>query len=454
MKRLIVIEDRYAKRGSISDICRSWPEKLEVIVAADEDEAVEALHDSSVCLFICDLSSGYGMRFENLASLTNRIAYIPSIVIIEKEQNLEERVAAIGATTSLYAPVSSAALRLKVHTILDKSIFGSVRGVSLHNILQFLESDETTCTLRISKEKKTGYIFIVEGLVKAAEVEDLLNEEAMYSMLVWEGANVDLLYYNDQRPHAIQHSLMSMIIEAFRLKDERDNSDGKSKVDGKIEYPIDTHASDRDHLAPEVGASVKMEIDHLDLSIRCTLVGMVQNEYLILSPPKPFDLFKDPLVKTSEICIRYMRMGRLCMFKTQLIKEIPHPHLFFLEYPSLIQFRELRQAKRTATCAPATLLYDGNRQLNGILNNLSSTGCQFCATVRNRALLPSFDVDSEVMINCFLPGIAQKQSLPGYIKNLQKSSKNLEIGVYFAEIPDELRRTIEAYATAEVGFLS
>jgi hypothetical protein len=448
MKKVIVIEDRYAKRGSISDVCRKWPEQLEVIVSADEIEAVEAFKDNSVCLYICDLSSGYGMRFENLANLTNRFVHIPSIVIIEKEQKLEERVIAIGATTSLYAPVSSAALRLKVHEVLERSIFGSVRGISLHNILQFLESDETTCTLRISKDTATGFIYIVEGIVKAAEFEGLLNEEAMYAMLVWERVNVELLYYNGQRPHEIQNSLISMIIEAFRLKDERDNT-SDSKLDGKPQYPIDTLTSDRDHLAPEMGAKIKMVFEHLDLSVGCTLVGMIQNEYLILSPPKPFDLFKDPLVKTSEICMRYIRMGRLCMFKTHLIKEIYRPHLLFLKYPSLIQFRELRRAKRAATCAPATLRYDGNKQLNGILNNLSSLGCQFCATVRKRALLPSFDVDSEVMINCFLPGIAEKQSLPGYIKNLQKSSKNLEIGVYFAEISDEVRRTIEDYAASE-----
>jgi len=449
MQKLIVIEDRYAQRGSISDICRSWPDQLEVIVAADEDEAVEASKDSSVCLFICDLSSGYGMRFENLASLTNRFTHIPSIVIIEKEQRLEEKLAATGATSSLYAPVSSAALRLKVHAILEKSIFGSVRGVSLPNILQFLESDEITCTLRISKGKATGYIYIVGGIVKAAEVEGLLNEEAMYSMLVWEEANVDLLYYNGQRPHAIQHSLMSMIIEAFRLKDERDNIGEKSKAVRKPEYPIDTLTSDRDHLAPEMGASVKMVIEHLNLSIRCTLVGMIQNEYLILSPPKPFDFLKDPLVKTSEICMRYMRMGRLCTFRTHLINQLHNPSLLFLKYPSIIQFKELRRARRAATCAPATLQYDNNKQLDGILNNLSSLGCQFCATVRKRALLPSFDVDSKVMITCFLPGIVEKQSLPGYIKNLQKSSNDLEIGVYFTEISDELRQSIDNYAASE-----
>jgi len=449
MQKLIVIEDRYANRGSIADICRNWPDQLEIIVAADEDEAAEAFKDPSVCLFICDLSSGYGMRFENLASLTNRFAYIPSIVIIEKEQKLEERLAAVGAATFLYAPVSPAALRIKVHTVLEKSTLGSVRGVSLHNILQFLESDETTCTLRVSKEKSTGYIYIEQGIVKAAEVEGLLDEEAMYSMLVWEEANVELLHYNGQRPHAIQHSLMAMIIEAFRLKDERDIGGQKPQAEGGPEYPINTLITDRDYLAPEMGTQVKMVIEQPELSIRCTLVGMKQYEYLILSPPMPFDLFKDPLVKTSEICIRYMRMGRLCMFGTGLIKEIHSPHLLFLKYPSHIQFRELRQAKRTATCAPATLRYDGNRQLKGILNNLSSLGCQFYATIRKRALLPSFDVDSEVMISCFLPGIVEKQSLPGYIKNLQKSSNSLEIGVSFADIPDELRRSIEDYAASE-----
>ena len=446
MKKLLIIEDEYGDKGGIADTCRKWPDELNIFTSSDEKQSIKIIEERNIDLIVCDLSSGYGLQVNNLSNLTYRFPYVPCLAIIGREQQLEENVLKLGVSACLESPLRPAELRLKVHELLQDATSGAVRGIPVHSLLQMFETDEKTCTLRIESKGKSGLVFLDRGTAVGAETGDQVNEDAFYSIVTWEDAVIEIKHYNCQRPQEIQQPLISLIMEAFRLKDERDSLTEKQQTENKPKLELKHFSTAGNRISLDMGAKIKIEVDEADSPLMSTLVGMIPNQYLVVTSPEPVDLAKKILRPDSRIVIKYLHMGRLCMFKTHLIESIESPHqLLFLAYPPVIHFHELRRAKRTTIFVPSTLKHNGKRELAGVLIDLSSMGCLYMAKVRGNGPLPIFDIDSNVELCCLLPGIKESQVLRGTVKNIKKTTSEIRVGIEFIGLDSELEHAIEKY---------
>ncbi|MDJ0623947.1 MAG: flagellar brake domain-containing protein [Desulfocapsaceae bacterium] len=446
MKKLLIIEDDYAQHDPIAEMCAALTNRIEIHRAANELQALKALHEKKIELVICDLSSGYGLRSDNLAGITYKYPYIPCLAVINQDQHLEEDVLGIGVSACLTAPLEDTALRKQLHNLLRESTSGKVRGIPVHSLLQMFEGDEKTCTLKIESEGQTGYIYMEKGVPVAAETGDQLNEDAIYSIVAWEDTIIDILHYNGQRSNEIQQPLLSLIIEAFRLKDERESLEEKQQSTNKPKLQLQHVSTAGNSLAIEMGAKIKIEIEGVEAPLSSTMVGMVPNQYLLITAPNPSDIVDKAREEEDKLVVKYLHLGRLCMFRTKILDQIESPkNLLFLEYPPVIHFHELRQAKRTSIFVPATLLYGGERELNGVLIDLSSLGCLYVIKVRGNGSLPFFDIETQVELRCLLPGISENQVLKGKVRNLKKSATELRIGIEFEDLGDDLKEAIDNY---------
>ena len=446
MNDILILDDGLDGHPHIDTICREWSDEFVVHSAPDEESISHFIWEKQVKLIICDLSSGYGPQLDYLASLTHIFPYIPCIAIISKGQHLHKDVLNIGVTLCLEAPVNPEEMKKAIHQVLDEAHSGTVRGIPVHSLLQMLETEEKTCTLKIQGKDGVGLIYLNDGVAVAAETDDHVNEEAMHSMLVWEDATVDILHFNSQRSSEIEQSLISIIMEAFRLKDERESQRDKPKENGQAKLELKQLSTSDNRLSLDVGARVQIEFSGLETHLVSSIVGMVTRQFIIVATPHPHAAVRESLKKDKNIVIKYLNMGRLCMFKTELIEEIESPHsLLFLKYPPIIHFHELRRAKRTNIYVPCGLQYGAKDILKGVLIDLSFVGCLFLTKSKGKSISPSLDIDSALKLSFKLPGAEQNQILTGKVKNIQKTTTEIRFGIEFIGLPNHLKEAIDSY---------
>jgi len=66
---------------------------------------------------------------------------------------------------------------------------GTLLDITLTDVLQVLSVNRKTCTLFLRKEAEKGEIYLKEGKIIDAKVEDLRGEDALFYLLNWEGAD-------------------------------------------------------------------------------------------------------------------------------------------------------------------------------------------------------------------------------------------------------------------------
>lgn len=446
MKTIIILESSDVEQESVADILDQAPDDFNLLFAQGEQAAIVIAQQHTPDLIIYDLSTMDTASIDNLERFVYKLAYIPCLVIIGEDAKLAEEINTTGVTRCLPRPLNPQELHINSVELLEQATSGQVKGIPIHSLLQMLESDEKTCTLKVQSKGDSGLIYVEKGVVVAAETADQENEDAIYSIITWEDAAVEIRYYNSTHKQEINKPLISLIMEAFRLKDEQDSLKEKQKTQKKPRLELKHFSTAGNRISLDIGSKIKMEFDNVDTPLVSTMVGMIPDEYLIATTPTPFSIVKTALESGSRIIIKYLHMGRLCMFKTQLLKAIEDPHqLLFLDYPPVIHYHELRRAKRTAIFIPCTLHLNQGPEFFGVLVDLSGLGCLCQIKSKGNAPLPNIGIETQVKLRCLLPGLKEDQELTGVVKNIKRSSSETRIGIEFNNLQEYLKETIERY---------
>ena len=100
------------------------------------------------------------------------------------------------------------------------TITQKIEGFSLESILQIFSLEKKSQTLRVHKEERLGLLDIDQGELIDAEIEGLKGLDAATEILLWDDVQIELLALRS-RTRAIDRSLINMLLEVSRLKDER-----------------------------------------------------------------------------------------------------------------------------------------------------------------------------------------------------------------------------------------
>ncbi len=66
---------------------------------------------------------------------------------------------------------------------------GTLVDINLVDVLQVLSVNRKTCTLFLRKDNKKGEIYIKDGNIIDAKVDNLKGEDALFTLLDWSGAD-------------------------------------------------------------------------------------------------------------------------------------------------------------------------------------------------------------------------------------------------------------------------
>lgn len=207
-------------------------------------------------------------------------------------------------------------------------------------------------------------------------------------------------------------------------------------------------------LALELGIRLKVEIAGVDILLESSFVGFV-DEYIIITPPMPYQQIQHKLFDGVELVVRYFYQGTIYAFQTRLLSQIEKPtKLLFIEYPKLIQKSELRSEKRSFCYIPA-VVSKGDKDNQATIVDIAKSGCHFTVSGKNNKRLMFFKVEEKVSVKCKFPGVKVPVEIIGVVKNVRSSRYETSVGLQFHEnTADVTQKIIKWYLSTIEQFIS
>ena len=445
MKTILIIEHNVSELEALLDICRLSSREFSIMTARDEENTQTILSERNIDLVVCSTLFPGTTECQVLEVVARGFPYVPIIGVGSYGTATEEQSRAAGASAFFPKPYRHQELIDSLDSLLDQSSYGTIKGIPIHTFLQMFESEGKTRTLHVYSGNMSGIIFIKEGTPVDAETGTYTADEAIHEIIGWNDVIIDIRFFNGLVEQRITKPLISLIMEAFRLKDERETQKTQEQT---IVTPqkLEQVSTAGQRLALDIGLRIRLEFDTIGATLESVLVGLVPGNCIITTTPSHFIITRTPIEIDTVIIAKFMYLSKLCLFKSRITKVIESPHhMLFLEYPTVIHYHEMRKAKRTAIYIPCTLEVAGDEKYFGSFIDLSSAGglCQI-KKIANETF-PSLQIGQRIELSCLLPGLPDEQRIKGITKNFKRTTSEAMIGIEFLELPPYLKETIERY---------
>jgi twitching motility two-component system response regulator PilG len=224
LKTILVVDDEKMILRLAEEALESFGEGFNIKSALNGKEAVQILNSSKVDLVLTDLKMPVMDGYELLSYMSKNYRNIPTIVMTGfGSPEIAKRLKQKGVMYYIEKPFEIDELKDNVSKVFIEKSKGYIHGFTLANFLQAVEVEQKTITLKIRSKGRIGYMYLENGeLIDAENDEGLKGEEAAIAILCWSNAEIELKgIHNKER--TIDSSLMHILLEASKLKDEKDD---------------------------------------------------------------------------------------------------------------------------------------------------------------------------------------------------------------------------------------
>ena len=278
IRNVLIVDDDKDLLVSLKEGLGKYNETFSVFTADNGLDAIEKLKKHTISLVVSDLKmeplDGFGL----LAHIMENYPDIPVIIITGYSTPEMERLAKKGGAVGYISKpfvVKDLAVKMMA-TLRRESDGGTLHNVSSGIFLQLVEMEQKTCTIRLedTSSNKKGVLFFKEGELYDARMNDLQGKDAAYEIFSWEQVVLSIQNVCQAKENKIQSDLQGMILEAMRLKDERNEAAKELPVvpvnipvpeEVKTEKP-DPVSSIRSSIEKNLGARSGVEDIYLDSS--------------------------------------------------------------------------------------------------------------------------------------------------------------------------------------------
>jgi CheY-like chemotaxis protein len=446
MKTILIIEHNVSELETLLDICRQSSKEFSILTARDEENTQTILSERQIDLVICSTLFPGTRECQVLEVIARGFPYVPIIGVGSYGSATREQATTAGASEFFSKPYEQKSLITSLDYLLDHSSYGTIKGIPIHTFLQMFESEGKTRTLHVYSGNMSGIIFIKEGSPVDAETGSYTADDAIHEIIGWNDVIIDIRFFNGLLEQRIEKPLISLIMEAFRLKDERETQKTQEQTIVTPQHKLEQVPTAGQRLALDIGLRMRLEFDTIGATLESVLIGMVPGNCIITTTPSHFIITRTPIDIDTVIIAKFMYLGKLCLFKSRITKILDSPHhILFLEYPTVIHYHEMRKAKRTAIYIPCTLELSDDAHYSGSFIDLSSAGGLCQIKKKGDEEIPSLQIGQRLELNCLLPGLPDEQRIKGITRNFKRSTKEATIGIEFSELQPYLKETIERY---------
>ncbi len=229
MKNVLIVDDEKTFLLSLSDGLTTYAGEFNTLTAENGQKALEILRSTPVHLVVTDLKMPVMDGYELLAYMIEHHPDIPALVMTAfGSPQIEDRLRSLAITEYIEKPLDYRDLARRILEELGEDSGGHIHGITLPAFLQLLEVEKKTCTLKITHGKEEGYLYFTKGELVDAQRGRETGEAVAYEILCWDKAAIEIDPICKKRKKNIPISLSHLLMEAFRLKDEREKRGGEN----------------------------------------------------------------------------------------------------------------------------------------------------------------------------------------------------------------------------------
>ncbi len=229
--KILIVDDDAEFLTSLVSQFKDSQNIFDMITASDGAEALNILKTTAISLVVSDVQMPVMDGFILLAYISGLYPDIPVIMINDPgEVGAEEAALESGAVAYLEKPFTPKQL---LHTISETfkkmSDGGQLTNVSLEMFIQLFEMEQKTCTIRV-QDKKTnniGTLFLKNGELLNARVNEVEGNEAAYEILSWKDNFVTISDSCPMEIRLIDGDNQAILMEAAQRKE-------KALLEGKV----------------------------------------------------------------------------------------------------------------------------------------------------------------------------------------------------------------------------
>lgn len=210
----------------------------------------------------------------------------------------------------------------------------------------------------------------------------------------------------------------------------------------------------------ELDTVLHTEIHNVASNIKCKLIGIKHNQYLISSIPDIIDsgfIEKNNLKPGAIISCRYMHEGSVYDFNSFLMSMFTIPvKILIIQYPKNIAECNRRRFKRTRFALPSRIKFETYDYCGSIID-LSEEGCQMAMLKSNigdniKIIKSLLQMDISLMLK--LPGAENEIIIPVSCRNIRDEIKKISIGLEFKNVNLETDEVIKRFVNEMRNYLS
>lgn len=223
MKNVLIVDDEKTFLLSLSDGLTMYAGDFNTLTAENGKKALDVLRTTPVHLVVTDLKMPEMDGYELLAYMSRHHPDVPVLVMTAfGSPQIDERLRSLSITEYIEKPLDYEDLARRILEELGGDSGGHLQGITLPAFLQLVEMERKTCTLKVTSGSRTGYIFFSRGNLVDAVRGDENGEKAAYEILCWDKAVIEIEPVCRKKKKNIGFPLSHLLMEAFRLKDERE----------------------------------------------------------------------------------------------------------------------------------------------------------------------------------------------------------------------------------------
>ena len=216
---LVVDDEDFFLRSVVEGIGAELP-GVELFTANDGAQALAVLERQVIDLVVTDVAMPVMDGMEFVAAMVSAGMRIPVIMVTAfGNRNVELEARRHGVISVIDKPIDFAFLVEICRNTLRSLGHGNLGGVTLAGLLQLLEMESRSCTVRVFSAGRSGRIFIEQGKVVGSLQDDEMGMEAMRIILSWPDPTIELGPLRTSE-RSVPMSLSAVLLDAARIEDE------------------------------------------------------------------------------------------------------------------------------------------------------------------------------------------------------------------------------------------
>lgn len=220
MKTLLVVDREISNLSMISALFESYRD-VRVLGTDSVKRAANILNKVDVNLVLFELSMPNDNGIRLLMYMRKRYPDLPVLAMTRQyTPAIEARVRPYQPLEVFHKPIEPERFMARLTELMNLKHGYTIQGISLSSYLQLVELEQKTCTLLLMQGKRSGTIHCRNGEVISAQSNGTRGAQAVYDMLFWADAVIEVTESCETVEREINLSITHLLIEGHCRMDE------------------------------------------------------------------------------------------------------------------------------------------------------------------------------------------------------------------------------------------